>query len=72
MQSKEEKIRMLGWIFLLCLLFVLGFFSYGKTQYDKGYRDGQINYSLGKIRYTVIEGRMIHFFDVVNDKIKEE
>ncbi len=39
--------------------------------YDKGYQEGQINYSLGKIQYTVLEGKMIHFFGIVDkDKAK--
>lgn len=58
-------------ILLLIVLFVCtGVVSY-RIGYDKGYQEGQINYSLGKIRYTVLEGKMIHFFGSVKNEESE-
>lgn len=66
---KKDEYRSIGWLILvLAILFGAGFLI-DKKGYDRGYKEGQINYSLGKIRYTVLEGKMIHFFG--NAPVKE-
>lgn len=71
MQSKEEKIFFLVGTFSIIALVCLGIGLY-KIGYDKGYQDGQINYSLGKIKYAVMDGIKVHFYGFVDKEIKEE
>ena len=53
----------------LTLFLCTGIVSH-KIGYDKGYQEGQINYSLGKIKYTVLDGLKVHFYGFVDEEEK--
>ena len=68
----KKLIKLLLMIFWgLSIYFLVLVVSYQKG-YDKGYQEGQINYSLGKIKYTVMDGIKVHFYGFVDKEIKEE
>ena len=59
----------LGLLFIaLVLLLCYGMF---KSARDSGYKEGQIDYALNRIEYTVIEGKVIHIMgDAPGPEIK--
>lgn len=58
-------------VLFLAIVFI-GFGALLGDIYNRGYEEGQINYSLGKIKYAVMDGVKVHFYDFVDAKIKEE
>jgi hypothetical protein len=57
-------------IFLIFGGFIGVSFVANKIGYDQGYQEGQINYSLGKIKYTVLDGLKVHFYGFVDEEEK--
>lgn len=59
-------------IFLIIFFIFIGFIAVSlianNIGYNEGYKEGQINYSLGKIKYTVMEGIKVHFYGTVEEK----
>ena len=63
----------LFWVILLSVALVVGMVvGFHQLGYNKGYQEGQINYSLGKIRYTVMDGLKVHFYGFVDEEKKED
>lgn len=69
MTDKHELI--IFWVILLSIFLVVGMVvGFHQLGYNKGYQEGQINYSLGKIRYTVLDGLKVHFYGFVDEEEK--
>lgn len=62
-RNKDTKEWVLSFVLasvaIACVSFAL---------YTKGYKQGQIDYSLGRVTYTVIEGKIIHIEGDAPDK----
>lgn len=48
-------------IILLCIFAILVFFLGGAAGEGSGYKRGQLDYATGKIEYTIIDGKTIHY-----------
>lgn len=68
----KKLAKYLVMVFCGLLLYFAGMYVSYQEGYDKGYQDGQINYSLGKIKYAVMDGIKVHFYGFVEKEIKEE
>ena len=54
-----------GLIFVLVAVVAIGM---AFLQHGEGYKRGQLDYSLGRVTYTVIEGKIIHIEGDAPDK----
>jgi len=58
-EKQKAKSKVFTFVFLSIIL-CLCVFLLCVNLYERGFKNGQVDYALKKIQYTVIEGKIIH------------
>ena len=56
----ENASTIIVFVLLLILLFLIGIFVGEKIEYNKAYKQGQLDYQSGIIEWTMIDGKLHH------------